>query len=78
VVASRHPEVRRVLEWLGQRGAARLTGTGSCVFAAFGRRDEAAAALAGLPSEWLGFVARGLDISPLAARQAGERGANPG
>jgi len=78
VVASRHPEVRRVLEWLGQRGAARLTGTGSCVFAAFGRRDEAAAALAGLPSEWLGFVARGLDISPLLARRAGERGANPG
>lgn len=78
VVTSRHPEVQRVLEWLGQRGAARLTGTGSCVFAAFDRRDEAAAALTGLPSEWLGFVARGLDISPLVARRAGERAAHPG
>ena len=78
VVVSRHPEVGRALDWLGRRGAARLTGTGSCVFATFGGRDEAAAALAGLPSEWLGFVARGLDISPLAARRAGERGVNPG
>lgn len=78
VVVSRHPEVRRALEWLGQRGVARLTGTGSCVFAAFGGRDEAAAALAGLPPEWLGFVARGLDVSPLAARRGEWRSADLG
>lgn len=78
VVATRYPEVRRALEWLGQRGVARLTGTGSCVFAAFGERDEAAAALAGLPPQWLGFVARGMDVSPLAARRGAARGAELG
>lgn len=78
VVMSRHPEVRRALEWLGHRGAARLTGTGSCVFAAFGGRDETVAALAGLPSPWRGFVARGLDVSPLVGRRDAERGAELG
>lgn len=78
VVVSRHPEVRRALGWLDQRGAAQLTGTGSCVFAAFDGRDEAAAALAGLPSEWLGFVARGLDVSPLVARRGAGCGTDLG
>lgn len=78
VVVSRHPEVRRALEWLGHRGAARLTGTGSCVFAAFDGRDEAVAALAGLPAPWLGFTARGLDVSPLAARRSAGRGTDLG
>lgn len=73
VVAGRSPEVRRALDWLGQRGEARMTGTGSCVFAAFADRDAAAAALAGLPPEWRGFVARGLGRSPLQERLAAER-----
>ncbi len=78
VVVSRHPEVGRALDWLGRRGVARLTGTGSCVFATFGGRDEAAAALAGLPPEWSGYVARGLDVSPLAARRGARCGADLG
>ncbi|MBP6514475.1 MAG: 4-(cytidine 5'-diphospho)-2-C-methyl-D-erythritol kinase [Steroidobacteraceae bacterium] len=73
VVVARHADVGRALEWLGQRGEARLTGTGSCVFAAFGDRAGAAAALAGLPAGWLGFVAQGLDHSPLSGRAAAER-----
>lgn len=78
VVVARYPEVRQALEWLGRRGAARLTGTGSCVFAAFEGRDEAVAALAGLPASWRGYVARGLDVSPLAARRDAWRGADLG
>lgn len=73
VVAARLAEVRRALEWLGERGEAKLTGTGSCVFAAFPDRVGAAAALEGLPREWVGFVARGLDRSPLLERLAAER-----
>ena len=65
VVTGRSPEVRRALAWLSQRGEARMTGTGSCVFAAFADRAAAAASLEGLPPEWRGFVARGLDRSPL-------------
>jgi 4-diphosphocytidyl-2-C-methyl-D-erythritol kinase len=73
VVAARHPAVRAALEWLGARGAARLTGSGACVFAAFGTESGAHAALAGLPADWTGMVARGLARSPLAARAAAEQ-----
>jgi len=73
VVTGRSPEVRRALAWLGQRGAAQLTGTGSCVFAAFADRASAEAALEGLPPEWRGFAARGLGRSPLQERLAAER-----
>lgn len=73
VVAGRSPEVRRALAWLAEKGDARLTGTGSSVFAAFADRGAAEAALVGLPSGWRGFVARGLDRSPLQERLAAER-----
>ncbi len=78
VVAGRHPEVAGALSWLAARGSARLTGTGSCVFAGFGTQGEAEAALAGLPSGWSGFVARGLDRSPLQERLAAERSSREG
>ena len=73
VVAGRSPEVRRALAWLADRGEARMTGTGSCVFAAFDDRGSAQAALADLPKGWRGYVARGLDRSPLQERLAAER-----
>ncbi len=79
VVSGRHPEVARALAWLAARGGgARLTGTGSCVFADFGTRGEAEAALADLPGGWNGFVARGLDRSPLQERLAAERSSRDG
>ncbi len=75
VVAARHPAVRAALGWLGARGAARMTGSGASVFAAYADRAAAQAALDGLPAGWTGFVAEGLHRSPLAARLAAERGA---
>ncbi len=78
VVAGRSPEVRRALAWLSERGEARLTGTGSCVFAGFADRGAAEAALSGLPTEWRGFVARGLDRSPLQERLAAEQSRDSG
>jgi 4-diphosphocytidyl-2-C-methyl-D-erythritol kinase len=78
VVSRRFPEVARALSWLAARGNARLTGTGSCVFAGFADRAMAEAALDGLPPAWSGFVARGLGRSPLQERLAAERGARTG
>jgi 4-diphosphocytidyl-2-C-methyl-D-erythritol kinase len=78
VVTGRSPEVRRALAWLAERGEARMTGTGSCVFASFGDRGSAQAALEGLPPGWRGFVARGLDHSPLQERLAAERSRGSG
>src|SRR5260370_38488482 len=37
VVRARYSEVADALSWLGNFAPARLTGTGSCIFAAFGR-----------------------------------------
>jgi 4-diphosphocytidyl-2-C-methyl-D-erythritol kinase len=73
VVAGRSPEVRNALAWLSSRGRARLTGTGSCVFAEFADRETAETALVGLPAGWRGFVAKGLERSPLLERLAAER-----
>jgi 4-diphosphocytidyl-2-C-methyl-D-erythritol kinase len=68
VVVKRHPEVAAALDWLQQFGAARLTGTGACVFAAFEDRDGADAVLDAMPAGYQGFVARGRNRSPLLDR----------
>ena len=65
VVASRYPEVARSLEWLAQFGAARMTGSGACVFAAFETEEAAWDVLRQLPETMQGFVAQGLDRHPL-------------
>ena len=49
-------------------GPARLTGTGSCIFAAFGSAIEAERVAARAPDRWRAFVARGLNVSPVHAR----------
>jgi len=68
VVRRRFPEVAEALDWLGSHAAARLTGTGSCVFAAMPDEESARAALEALPRRWTGYVVRGLNRSPLVAR----------
>jgi 4-diphosphocytidyl-2-C-methyl-D-erythritol kinase len=65
VVRARFPAVGEALDWLGRHAPARLTGTGSCVFAKFSRAAEAERVAARVPDEWRAFVARGLDQSPV-------------
>lgn len=65
-----YPEVARHLAWLRARAGerhARMSGSGACCFAEFAAADEADRALAELPGDMRGFVARGLDAHPLAA-----------
>ena len=64
-VRARFPEVDEALRWLSRRADARLTGSGGCVFAAFGSQSEAEHVLAQRPAGWQGFVAKGLNRSPL-------------
>jgi 4-diphosphocytidyl-2-C-methyl-D-erythritol kinase len=79
VVRRRFPAVAEALDWLGGFAPARLTGTGSCVFAAMADDAQAREALAALPRRWTGYVVRGLNRSPLVARRQLERsGAGPG
>jgi 4-diphosphocytidyl-2-C-methyl-D-erythritol kinase len=65
VVCRRYPQVARHLEWLQQYGDARMTGSGACVFCAFDGEVQARRALARLPADMRGFVARGLERHPL-------------
>jgi 4-diphosphocytidyl-2-C-methyl-D-erythritol kinase len=73
VVSSRYPAVAEALDWLSARAPARLTGTGSCVFAEISDESEARAALARLPARWQGWWVRGLAKSPLVDRLELER-----
>ena len=68
VVRARYPEVADALDWLGKFGSARLTGTGSCIFAAFASAIEAERVAARVPDRWRAFVARGLNVSPVHER----------
>lgn len=65
VVRHHYPEVDKALSWLIEYAPSRLTGTGACVFAQFDTQEQALATLNQLP-DWLdGFVAQGLNRSPL-------------
>jgi 4-diphosphocytidyl-2-C-methyl-D-erythritol kinase len=65
VVRRRYPEVAHALDWLSVFGSARLTGTGACVFLACENQDLAQEILRKVPPEFEGFLARGLNDSPL-------------
>ncbi|RUO59476.1 4-(cytidine 5'-diphospho)-2-C-methyl-D-erythritol kinase [Pseudidiomarina insulisalsae] len=60
-----YPEVAKALDWLVEYAPTRLTGTGACLFGTFESQELARAALADLPAQWRGFVARGLNESPV-------------
>jgi len=65
VVCRLYPQVRQGLEWLAQFGPARLTGTGACIFGRFPTESKAQNIWASKPSGIKGFVAKGVNISPL-------------
>jgi len=65
VVIKRYPQVARAIDWLNQYGHAKLTGTGACIFAEFADRQSAQNVLEQLPAEYTGFVAKGVNRSPL-------------
>ena len=64
VVRARCPEVAAALDWLSRYAPARLTGTGSCIFASCATAIEAERIAARVPDGWTSFVARGLNTSP--------------
>jgi len=68
VVRSRFPEVAEAMQWLGRYAPARLSGTGSCVFAACASAIEAERLAARVPDHWPSYVACGLNTSPLQER----------
>lgn len=65
LVRELYPEVDFALDWLNQYAPAQLTGTGSCLFAGFDDENAARDILQRRPSRLQGFVARGVNTSPL-------------
>lgn len=68
LVASLYPQVRDAVDWLNKFGPAKLTGTGASVFAAFPSKDAAHKVFANKPKHLNGFVAQGVNESPLHQR----------
>nr|WP_159465452.1 4-(cytidine 5'-diphospho)-2-C-methyl-D-erythritol kinase [Scandinavium goeteborgense] len=65
IARKRFRKVDAALSWLLEYAPSRLTGTGACVFAEFDTESAARQVLEQAP-EWLqGFIARGVNISPL-------------
>ena len=65
VVRTHYPEVGAALDWLGRFAPARLTGTGSCIFAPCASLNEAQDIVTRVPAQWRGWAARGINVSPL-------------
>ena len=65
VVRKRFREVDELVSWLLEYAPSRLTGTGACVFAEFDTESAARQVLELAPKWVCGFVARGVNVSPL-------------
>jgi len=72
IARKRFRKVDELLSWLLEYAPSRLTGTGACVFAEFDTENAARQVLEQAP-EWLhGFVARGVNVSPLHQAISGQ------
>ena len=65
-VCKRYPQVAEALEWLSRYGAARMSGSGACIFAPFDSKEAAEQVVSQRPQGWKVWVAAGLDRHPLA------------
>ena len=76
LVEKLQPIVAITLQWLVEYAPSRMTGTGASVFAEFPDQTSAQHALTQLPATWRGFVAKGVNQSPVWAALADTEYAN--
>jgi 4-diphosphocytidyl-2-C-methyl-D-erythritol kinase len=67
VARRRYREVEAAIGWLSRFAPARMTGSGSAVFAAMPSESAAQEAVGGLPPGWRGWAVSSLEELPLAA-----------
>ena len=65
MVSVSYPAVAECITWLSQFSKARMSGSGSSVFAAFHHQNEALQVLDLKPKQYFGFAASGLLQHPL-------------
>lgn len=66
VAVSKFPEVAEAINWLGNYGEARMTGSGACVFCAFTEEHDADKVLKSVPVQWKAWKAKAMQEHPLA------------
>lgn len=71
IARKRFREVEQLVSWLLEYAPSRLTGTGACVFSEFETQADALQVLNKAPSWVQGFVAQGVNVSPLHKFRAG-------
>ena len=59
------PPVAEAIEWMSGHGAARMTGSGACVFSAFSTEQEAEQVLKQVPAKWTAWKASSLTKHPM-------------
>jgi 4-diphosphocytidyl-2-C-methyl-D-erythritol kinase len=65
VVRARYPQIAAAMDWLDQFGAARLSGSGGCVFAALDAPGQADAIIKACPAPFRAWLVGGVNRSPL-------------
>lgn len=68
VVCQRYQPVKNALVDLSRFSEARLTGTGSCVFAQFDSEESAVSAYKALENKWQVYLSSGVNESPLLSK----------
>ncbi len=67
VAADLFPEIADAIEWLSAHGAARMTGSGACVFCAMETESAAQHVVKQVPTHWKAWSAKALKQHPMAA-----------
>jgi 4-diphosphocytidyl-2-C-methyl-D-erythritol kinase len=65
IVSKQYPEIAAAIQWLNQFSPARMTGSGSGIFACFATQNEANAVISQAPECMTGFVTRSIKQHPL-------------
>ncbi len=66
LVLNKYPVIAKTLQWLLEYAPSRMTGTGASLFSVYEDEASAIKTLNKLPEDWVGFVAKGVQQSPLA------------
>lgn len=66
-IARKQPEIERAFQWLNEYSTARLTGSGSALFAVCTSEQEAHNIANNCPTEFVAFVVKGMNRSPVAS-----------
>ena len=65
VVRKLYPQVGEVIDWLNQYAAARMSGTGACVFAAVDSLAQAEVVKSRVPQQWDAYITRAMNHNPV-------------